>query len=431
MPHEDRWILFTSPTSHVVAEEWDVDVLVVGAGPGGGNAALQCARKGLKTMIIEDHDEIGTPVHCGECISDEAIANLKLDLPKEVISKRVNGIRVIFPDGTSKQLTETGYVLEKHLFEQWIADSAVKEGAKLALKHKLTSIERIEDNGTCVGWKCDGKGEMFPIKSKIVIDASGVAAVCSKFVKPDGVKPLDERGKVVAGMQYELADVPTDGYLDFYIWPKYAEKGYLWMIPKCDGRANVGLVTEDRPRAKKALDQFIEDTHFNDLSQQLPPWKTKGNPAFGGTIPISGPFENTHYDGLMLIGDAAGFTSPLFEGGSHLALKSAVFAAETAVSAVSNGDVTAKSLEKYTMLWKAEFPPYEKILRGKNALFELSDGEMSLMGSCFPDEMGDMGITGKAMVGLRLLFRRPDLYLKNIVPAMLAFGYSRAKYYGW
>lgn len=414
-----------------MTEEWDVDVLVVGAGPGGGNAALQCARKGLKTMVIEDHDEIGTPVHCGECISDEAIANLKLDLPKEVISKRVNGIRVIFPDGTSKQLTETGYVLEKHLFEQWIADSAVKEGAKLALKHKLTSIERIEDNGTFVGWKCDGKGEMFPIKSKIVIDASGVAAVCSKFVKPDGVKPLNEKGKVVAGMQYELADVPTDGYLDFYIWPKYAEKGYLWMIPKCDGRANVGLVTEDRPRAKKALDQFIEDTHFNDLSQQLPPWKTKGNPAFGGTIPISGPFENTHYDGLMLIGDAAGFTSPLFEGGSHLALKSAVFAAETAVSAVSNGDVTAKSLEKYTMLWKAEFPPYEKILRGKNALFELSDGEMSLMGSCFPDEMGDMGITGKAMVGLRLLFRRPDLYLKNIVPAMLAFGYSRAKYYGW
>ena len=431
MPHEDRWILFTSPTSRVVAVEWDVDVLVVGAGPGGGNAALQCARKGLKTMIIEDHDEIGTPVHCGECISDEAIANLKLDLPKEVISKRVNGIRVIFPDGTSKQLTETGYVLEKHLFEQWIADSAVKEGAKLALKHKLTSIERIEDNGTFVGWKCVGKGEMFPIKSKIVIDASGVAAVCSKFVKPDGVKPLNEKGKVVAGMQYELADVPTDGYLDFYIWPKYAEKGYLWMIPKCDGRANVGLVTEDRPRAKKALDQFIEDTHFNDLSQQLPPWKTKGNPAFGGTIPISGPFENTHYDGLMLIGDAAGFTSPLFEGGSHLALKSAVFAAEAAVSAVSNGDVTAKSLEKYTMLWKAEFPPYEKILRGKKALFELSDGEMSLMGSCFPDEMGDMGITGKAMVGLRLLFRRPGLYLKNIVPAMLAFGYSRAKYYGW
>lgn len=228
-----------------------------------------------------------------------------------------------------------------------------------------------------------------------------------------------------------MLDVPTDDYLDFYIWPKYAEKGYLWMIPKCDGRANVGLVTEDKPRTKKALDEFIEDTHFSDLEQSLPPWKEKGSPAFGGTIPISGPFERTHYDGLMLVGDAAGFTSPLFEGGSHLALKSAVFAAQTAAKAISEGDLSSERLSEYSRLWKAEFPPYDKILRGKTALFELSDDEMSVMATCFPDEMSDMGATGKAMVGFRLLLRRPGLYFKRIVPAMLAFGYSRAKFYGW
>ena len=108
------------------------------------------------------------------------------------------------------------------------------------------------------------------------------------------------------------------------------------MIPKCDGRANVGLVTEDKSRTKKGLDEFIEDTHFKGLEQVPRPWKAKGNPAFGGTIPISGPHENTHTDGLMLVGDAAGFTSPLFEGGSHLALKSAVFAAETAAKAINS-----------------------------------------------------------------------------------------------
>ncbi|HJM18519.1 MAG TPA: hypothetical protein QF703_03190, partial [Candidatus Thalassarchaeaceae archaeon] len=194
---------------------------------------------------------------------------------------------------------------------------------------------------------------------------------------------------------------------------------------------NVGLVTEDRPRAKKALDEFIENTHFNELSQVLPPWKEKGNPAFGGTIPISGPFENTYSDGLLLVGDAAGFTSPLFEGGSHLALKSAVFAAETAAAAISEGDLSAERLSEYQKLWGGEFPPYDKIIRGKNALFDLTDDEMSLMGRCFPDEMGDMGFSGKAMVGIRLLLRRPGLYSKRIVPAMLAFGYSRAKYYGW
>ena len=407
------------------------DVLVIGAGPGGGNAALQCARQGLSTMLIEDHSAIGTPVHCGECISDLACDNLNLDLPEHVISKRVHGIRVIFPDGTEKCLTEEGYVLEKHLFERWIADKAVEAGASMHLSHKLSSMDRVEEDGRFVGWKCDGKGEQFPIQTKVVIDASGVAAVCSKAVNIDEDTPLNTMGKVVAGMQYELLEVPTDGYLDFYIWPKYAEKGYLWMIPKCDGRANVGLVTEDRPRTKKALDEFIGITHFKELEQVPPPWKEKGNPAFGGTIPISGPFENTHYDGLMLIGDAAGFTSPLFEGGSHLALKSAVYAAETAAAAIAEDDVSAERLAIYAKLWKDEFPPYDKILRGKNALFDLTDDEMSVMARCFPDEMSDMGASGKAMVGLRLLSRRPGLYLKKVVPAMLAFGYSRAKYYGW
>ncbi len=407
------------------------DVLVVGAGPGGGNAALQCARKGLSTMIIEDHPAIGTPVHCGECISEIACENLNLELPEHVISLRVHGIRVIFPDGTEKCLTEEGYVLEKHLFERWIAEEATEAGASMHLNHKLTSMKRVEEDGRFAGWLCDGKGDEFPIQAKVVIDASGVAAVCSKIVKVTDEKPLNEMGKVVAGMQYEMLEVPTDGYLDFYIWPKYAEKGYLWMIPKCDGRANVGLVTEDRPRAKKALDEFIDITHFKELKQVPPPWKEKGNPAFGGTIPISGPFDNTHYDGLMLVGDAAGFTSPLFEGGSHLALKSAVYAADTAAAAIAEGDLSAQRLSVYSRLWKDEFPPYDKILRGKNALFDLTDDEMSAMARCFPDEMGDMGVGGKAMVGLRLLVRRPALYFKKIVPAMLAFGYSRARYYGW
>ncbi|MEE2811620.1 MAG: NAD(P)/FAD-dependent oxidoreductase [Candidatus Thermoplasmatota archaeon] len=403
------------------------EVLVVGAGPGGGAAALHCARADLNVLLIEDHPEIGTPVHCGECISDLAVSNLNLELPDEVISKRVDGIRVVFPDGTDTKLSEPGYVLEKHLFERWIANEAENAGAKLHLSHKLTGLERIEVDGKFTEWHCTGKGDLFPIRAQIIIDASGVAGVCSKLLD------LNPRPKVIAGMQYEILDVPTDDYLDFYIWPEYAKKGYLWMIPKSDGRANVGLVTEDRKGAVKDLESFIENTHFSDLEKQNPPWRTSSGKirGFGGTIPISGPHENTHADGLMLIGDAAGFTSPLFEGGSHLALKSAIFAAETAAIAISSGDISANSLSAYPRLWKAEFPPYEKILKGKNALYNLTDEEMSTMGRCFPKEMNNMGISGKTMIGLRLAIRRPSLYFKKIIPAMLAFGYSRAKYYGW
>ena len=46
--------------------------------------------------------------------------------------------------------------------------------------HKLLSMERAEGEPFS-GWVCDGKGDQFPIMAKIVIDASGVAVVCSLF----------------------------------------------------------------------------------------------------------------------------------------------------------------------------------------------------------------------------------------------------------
>ena len=103
------------------------DVVVIGAGPGGGSAALHAARAGLSTLILEADPEIGTPVHCGECLSELAVQNLGLKLPDHVKALDVKGIRVIFPDGTEKLLTEEGYVLEKHLFERWLADEAVQK----------------------------------------------------------------------------------------------------------------------------------------------------------------------------------------------------------------------------------------------------------------------------------------------------------------
>ena len=41
----------------------------------------------------------------------------------------MQGIRVIFSDGTEKKLTESGYVLEKHLFERWLIGKSIEKGA--------------------------------------------------------------------------------------------------------------------------------------------------------------------------------------------------------------------------------------------------------------------------------------------------------------
>ena len=179
---------------------------------------------------------------------------------------------------------------------------------------------------------------------------------------------------------------------------------------------------------------FIEDTYLNKKDKVDPTWKKSGLKIkpFGGTIPISGPRNNTIDDGLIMIGDAAGFTSPLFEGGSHLAMKSGKFASLVAKEALTKNEFSKANLEKYEALWKKEFPPYHKILKGKKALYNLSDEELSIMASCMPDEMNGMSIFTKIGVALKILIKKPSLLIrKKVISVLLSFGYSRAKFYGW
>ena len=205
------------------------------------------------------------------------------------------------------------------------------------------------------------------------------------------------------------------------------------MIPKEGGRANVGLVTTDKKGAIKYLDKFVDDTYFKDKGIQNPEWRKPGiKPRpFGGTIPISGPREITTGDGLILVGDAAGFTSPLFEGGSHLALWSGRQAALTIAGAINDGDLSDKRMQSYVKSWKKRFPPYEKILKGKTSLYDLSDDELSSMARCLPEELGSMSALDKLWIGLKILIRHPLLYTKGVVSVLLSFGYSRAKHFGW
>ena len=405
-----------------------IDVLIIGAGPGGGSAAIHCARAGLNTVGVEADAAVGVPVHCGECLSEEAVSNLDLEIPEHVKALDVKGIRVIFPDSTEKLLTEPGYVLEKHLFEQWLMDEASKLGSVLHLGHRVTAMERIYNSkNQFSNWKIDGRGDAFPIYCKAVIDASGVAGAASKILD------MSSKIEVIAGFQYEVTEVKNDGYLDFYIWPQYSPHGYVWMIPKKGDRANVGLVTSDKKGAIKYLDKFIQDTYLDGKPIVNPQWRDQGIKArpFGGTIPISGPREVTVEDGIILVGDAAGFTSPLFEGGSHLALWSGREAANVIAKSIQAEDLSKKSLIVYEKAWKKRFPPYDKILRGKTALYELTDDEMSIMARCLPDELSNMSPLQKLGIGLKILVRKPMLLTKKIISVLLSFGYSRAKHFGW
>lgn len=385
------------------------DVLIIGAGPAGGCAAVHAAKKGLTVAVLEEHPTVGEPVHCGECLSNLGLTRLPFELPAGPVSEKVEGVRIIFPDGSEKKLVEPGVVLEKHIFEQAIIAEAQKSGAHLLLNNRVTAAVRENEIWTVT----TSQGTY---QSKALIDASGAAAVLSRLLN------LNTRFKTVTGIQYEMQDIPRDGFLDFYLWPELAPYGYLWMIPKKNGRANVGLVTDQIPKAKIFLDEFIKRKGWSEKVI------TK---TFGGPIPESGPLPNTVSDGVILIGDAAGFTSPLFEGGTHLGLRSGEFAIQVLEKAIKENNLSKERLQEYDQLWKAEFPPYDKIVHGKKELYKLTDEEFNQLATALPVDLAHWPTWSKVYNYVRLLWKYPVFRKKETMAMLLSLRYSRAKYFGW
>lgn len=387
------------------------DLAIIGAGPGGNYAALSAANAGMVTVVLEEHGEIGKPVHCGECLSKEACDRLGLELPEEVVSMDVSGVRLVFPNGTASYIREMGYTLEKDRFEKWLALEATKAGAAYRLKNRVVALERKDD-----GWEITTTaGSYF---AYIVIDASGVDSVASRLLG------INEQQQTVVGLQYEMEieSREEEAMLDFFLWPRLAPNGYLWIIPKKGRRANVGLVTSSAPKSRALLEKFLEERGIKDK---------KRNKAFGGRIPAAGPIASTFDDGLMIIGDAAGFTSPMFEGGTSLAMTSGKFAVEVAVSAFAKKDFSKAALSAYERKWKSAFPDYSKLVEGKKAMYRFTESELNTIASLIPRDLTKISSTQKVGIGLNVLLRAPLLLAKGFVPAMETLGKSRAKHFGW
>ncbi|MEM2963654.1 MAG: NAD(P)/FAD-dependent oxidoreductase [Candidatus Anstonellales archaeon] len=386
------------------------DVAIVGGGPAGTYCAKCAAEMGLSVILLEENETIGEPVHCGECLSKLCTLNYGIDLPLEAISKKVKGIRVVFPSGKDTYLDEEGYVLEKAKFEQYIAETAERKGATMVLGAKVEGIKKGEDL-----WSLSTKKGNYT--SRILVDASGSYSVVSNFLKLN-----ESRFETVVGLQYEMEDVTTSGYIDFYLDIEAFPHGYFWIIPKSGERANVGLVTNEKTKAKAYLDSYIEKIGLD---------KKRKRKTFGGLIPSSGPLPKTYGERVMLIGDAAGFTSPLFEGGTHLAIASAKYAAEVAAEAIKNGERSAEFFSKYEKIWRSRFPEYSALLKGKNALYRLTNNELNQVGDLFPQKVANINLAEKLAIGIKLTWKYPHLYNKGIISILRSFGYSRAEFFGW
>lgn len=221
----------------------ETDVLVVGAGPAGSIAAKHAAMGGAKTILIEKKSEIGTPKRCAEGVSMEGLKFLGIEPQQKWVSKEINGIKLVAPDGTDVwlngeiKLAEAGYNLERKVFDKHMAMDAARAGAKIRVKTVAKSLKK--ENNTYIVL-CESMGKEFEIKTKILIGADGPEAHIGRWA---GIQKSTKVKDMESGVQFEMCNLKMDDpdLLEFYFGEDVAPGGYAWIFPKGNDIANVGL----------------------------------------------------------------------------------------------------------------------------------------------------------------------------------------------
>ena len=318
----------------------DADVVVVGAGPAGSLAARQLARRNLSVVVLEEHSEVGQPVHCAGLIGIEGLKQNGIIPKPSVVIQRVR--RSIFhaPSGTQLILAKGephAFVLHRDQLDQQIAKEAESAGAKLQLETRVTKVSS-EQNGMRLHIKENGQDR--ELRTHFVVNAEGINA---QLMRPFNL-PRPKRDYMLPALQYEVTNValPTDT-VHLFFDTQLAKNFFAWVIPLSDQSARVGLAAAHK-QTPAALDKFVKTCPL-----------TKGaeiKKRYGGIVYSGGPSSRTIAHRFVNIGDAAGQTKATTGGGVVAGGACAIMAASSIARALKDGNYNHRELKRYERLWK-------------------------------------------------------------------------------
>jgi len=328
----------------------EYDVVVVGAGPAGSMTAKWAAKGGARVLMIEKRQEIGSPVRCGEGISRSWLDSVGITLDAKSVARQVKGAKIVAPNGSSFYLSEkmagneVGIVLERVFFDKLLARDAVKAGADLMLKTSAVKLLKTGDKVT--GVKMKSWGETKDIKCGCVVGADGFESQVGRWA---GINTSLAPRDITSCFQYRLTNINHEAdYCEFVLGSK-APGGYIWIFPKNEDTANVGIGMQltklkDPADVKKYLDKYIQ----ND------PRLKKGRPLelVSGAVSICAPIDKAIGSGILLVGDAARQIDPITGGGISNSCKAAKVAGEVLARATREKDFSERSLQRYEKGWR-------------------------------------------------------------------------------
>ena len=350
------------------------DVIVAGGGPSGAMAAWEAAKGGLSVCLLEKDKKIGTPVRCGEAIADIGLSQFIEPKPNWIAAK-ITGVKMVAPNGIDVDLDfhkETGYILNRTIFDNDLSKVAIEAGAEVYTESYVSNV--IKEDDFVTGVEVERFGEKQIISCKILIGADGVASRVGRWA---GIRTLVKMRDMESCHQYLVSNIDIDqSQMIMYVGKRYAPGGYLWIFPKGNKSANIGIGISGKYSKEKSAKSYLDEF----MKQNYPEASIKE--AVCGGVPCPKPHDKPYGNGIMLSGDAAHHINPVTGGGIAAGMKSGKFAGQVAVDAISNNNLSEKYLKKYFNLVMEDFGKRHKSLYNiKNTINNLADDDLNYIAS--------------------------------------------------
>lgn len=361
----------------------DYQVVVVGAGPAGLHTAKKLAEAGLSVLCVDKKAEIGSPKRCAEGLGRSAFKKFGFDPNADWVRQEIDGAYCYAPNGDHVDVGSDapGYVLERKLWEKDLAQRAARAGAKVvANTHVIDLIKDNTENGKererITGVKLKRGSQIDNVSCDLVVGADGID---SKVGKMAGLSTFSSLDDMDSGFQYEMSNVRLDDphRLELYFGNQVAPRGYIWIFPKGEDLANVGIGIggSQQKSAKFYLNRWLRQN--SDLFGQSSIIEENS-----GGIPVGGFLEQMVADRLVLVGDAARQVNPIHGGGMHEGMVAAKLAAERIVEAFNQQDFSQEFLASYEEAWWEERGQrLKKIKKLRQTVEQLKDKHFNQLAS--------------------------------------------------
>jgi digeranylgeranylglycerophospholipid reductase len=354
-------------------EEKKYNLIIIGAGPSGSMAAKTAAESGLSVLTVESRLQIGVPVQCAEGVSEKQFRKL-IDVKPQHISKKIKGFEIYSPDKTKVFVNGNGYVLERKIFDRWLAEKAIEAGAEIMIGAKAIGLAR---NKKDIVVKIRLSEKEYNLSADIVIGADGPASAVGKWA---GINTDLNPSDIMICQQFLVAGIENLDCAECYMGNEIAPAGYAWVFPKSENTANVGMgIPSGKIKGGISVLEYLEKFIKNRFPNCQIIEKTSGG------VPV-GLIKNLAADKVMLVGDAARIVNPISGGGIINGMKSGIAAAEIAKEAIVKGDASANKLSEYEkIIWEEFNKTNAKLLKVKQVVQKLTDEELNRLARSLKD----------------------------------------------